>query len=105
MNASDATAGQSPSVPRAPAIDTLDPRDTGKDDAVTRLVGDGAAATRPGRDRGVTTGASSHTDGVRATRARTSRSRLLSWLVVWDALVPVGLLILAGRFEGAFGPP
>lgn len=34
-----------------------------------------------------------------------TQARLTSSLVVWDALVPAALLVLAGRFEGVFGPP
>lgn len=50
--------------------------------------------------------AATHQDAATASaRTAVSRRRLMSWLVVWDALVPAALLVLAGLFEGIVGPP
>lgn len=94
MKAAEVNTDDQPSA--AATLLTIDgPTDAG---GPLRLGGDDSAGTAE-------VAASVHEGRAFALARPVSRSRLLSWLVMWDALVPAALLVVAGRFEGVFGPP
>ena len=103
MDAGDARTS-SPSEAASIALGSLSPGPAASDVGLTELGPDGAGLagdfTRPLAADGPVTDAR-----PRVFASPASRSRLLSALVLWDAVVPVALLVLAQRFDGGLGAP